>query len=398
MKSLRFLLITAVFSFTLFTGCSNNPVTDANQLDEPGSASFTFVAAASSNFSQIAAHAKVVVSGSGMATITDTLAVTSTSVSGQVSTIQAGSNRKFEVLVYDTYNRICFYGEAFANVYSGQNTNVSMTLNPRTESDTAAGNGTATISGIIQGDSSNTPPTVVIQSPANYDTIFSTDTIQIHVSASDNDGSISRVVFYDNYTILATDYSSPYSCPLGSPGLGAHEIRAVAIDNDNDSASTTITVTFVSGQKSRSYQINAGGNRISPFSVDTNFSGGSTASTSSSISLSGVSNPAPQSVYQSERYGNMTYTCNNLTSGRNYRVRLHFAELYWNDSGSRRFNVAINDTTVLSNFDIFATTGGAKRAIVREFTATANSYGSIVISFSTITDNAQVCGIEVISQ
>jgi len=398
MKSLQFLLITAVFSFTLFTGCSNNPVTNTNQQDEPGSASFTFVAAAASNFSQIADHAEVVVSGNGMATIKNTLTVTSTNVSGSIYTIQAGNNRKFEVFIYDTSNKICFYGEASADVYSGQNANISMTLYPRSTSDTGTVNGSATISGTIQGGTSNTPPIVAIQNPANYDTIFSTDTMQIRATASDNDGSISRVVFYDNYRLLATDYSYPYSCALGYPAAGTHEIRAVAIDDDNDSASTTITVTFVSGQMSRSYQINAGGSRVSPFSVDTNFSGGNTASTSSSISLSGVNNPAPHSVYQSERYGNITYTCNSLASGKNYLVRLHFAELYWNASGSRRFNVAINNTIVLSNFDIFATAGGAKKAIVREFTATAKSNGSIVINFSTITDNAQVCGIEVISQ
>jgi hypothetical protein len=220
----------------------------------------------------------------------------------------------------------------------------------------------------------------------------------IRVSASDNDGSISRVVFYDNYTLLATDYSSPYSCALGSPSVGTHVIRAVAIDDDNDSASTTITFTFVPGQKSRNYQINAGGSRVSPFSADTNNSGGNTASTSSSISLSGVNNPAPQSVYQSERYGNMTYTCNSLTRGKNYLVWLHFAELYWTSSGNRRFNVAINNTTVLSNFDIYAAAGAAKKAIIREFTATANSNGAIVINLTTITNNAQVCGIEIISQ
>ena len=33
------------------------------------------------------------------------------------------------------------------------------------------------------------------------------------------------------------------------------------------------------------------------------------------ITISGITNPAPQAVYQSERYGNSTYTLPNLTAG-----------------------------------------------------------------------------------
>ena len=52
-----------------------------------------------------------------------------------------------------------------------------------------------------------------------------------------------------------------------------------------------------------------------------------------------------------------------------YTVRLHFAEIYWTAAGQRRFNVAINGTQVLTNFDIFAT-AGANKALVRDFSAT----------------------------
>jgi bifunctional ADP-heptose synthase (sugar kinase/adenylyltransferase) len=79
-----------------------------------------------------------------------------------------------------------------------------------------------------------------------------------------------------------------------------------------------------------------------------------------------------------------------------YTVRLHFAELYQTASGKRVFNVAINGTTVLSNFDIFATTGAAYKATLRDFTATANASGQIVIKLTTVTDNATIQGIELI--
>ena len=108
-------------------------------------------------------------------------------------------------------------------------------------------------------------------------------------------------------------------------------------------------------------QINAGGGAASPFIADTDFSGGLTANNSSAINTSGVSNPAPQAVYQSNRYGNFSYAVPGLTAGKMYTVRLHFAETYWTAAGQRVFNVSINGQQVLSNFDIIASAGAAKK-------------------------------------
>jgi hypothetical protein len=145
-----------------------------------------------------------------------------------------------------------------------------------------------------------------------------------------------------------------------------------------------------------SVQINAGGPAASPFVADTDYSGGSTASVSNTIDTSGVTNPAPQAVYQSNRYGNFTYTIPGLTANAAYTVRLHFAEEYWTKAGQRVFNVSINGQQVLTNFDILATAGAEYKAVVEQFNATASSGGSITIQFTTVVDNAQVNGIEVL--
>jgi hypothetical protein len=100
-------------------------------------------------------------------------------------------------------------------------------------------------------------------------------------------------------------------------------------------------------------------------------------------------------VYQHGRAGIFTYTIPNLTPGTQYTVLLHFAETYFTAKGSRVFNVAINGTTVLSNFDIFATVG-KDAALVEQFTATANSSGQIAIAFTNGTaDQPLLMGIEV---
>ncbi|MEY2429972.1 MAG: hypothetical protein QOJ40_2857 [Verrucomicrobiota bacterium] len=142
--------------------------------------------------------------------------------------------------------------------------------------------------------------------------------------------------------------------------------------------------------------VNSGGGSAGQFAADAYFTGGTQAApVTAAIDTSGLSAPAPQAVYQAERYGNFTYTFPGLTTGLNYKVRLHFAETYWTAAGQRRFNVFINGTQVLTNFDIIAVTGSQNRATIQEFTATATS-GQIAIQYTTVTDNAKSCGIEIL--
>src|ERR1700679_3106718 len=114
--------------------------------------------------------------------------------------------------------------------------------------------------------------------------------------------------------------------------------------------------------------ISAGGPAAAPFVADEDFTGGTATSTTTAISTTGVTNPAPQSVWQHNRYGNFTYTIPGLTAGANYTARLDFAEEYWTAAGSRTFNVLINGTQVLTNFDIFATAGGESKAAAKSST------------------------------
>jgi len=128
--------------------------------------------------------------------------------------------------------------------------------------------------------------------------------------------------------------------------------------------------------------------------ADKDYSGGATADTATTISTTGVTNPAPEAVYQNQRYGNFTYTLPGFTAGTTYLVRLHFDEFYWTAAGKREFNVLINGTQVLTDFDIYATAGGEFKAVVEQFDAVANSSGEIVIQFVSVVDNAEINGIE----
>ena len=136
--------------------------------------------------------------------------------------------------------------------------------------------------------------------------------------------------------------------------------------------------------------VNAGGTATGGFLADTGFSGGTTASTTATITLSGATYPAPAAVYQTWRTGakkspNFSYTLGGLTPSTSYTLRLHFSENSLTKSGARKFDVTVNGTKVLSAFDVFAAAGGAKKAVIRSVTATANASGQVVINFTAVT-------------
>jgi hypothetical protein len=143
---------------------------------------------------------------------------------------------------------------------------------------------------------------------------------------------------------------------------------------------------------------------VSPFVADEDFSGGSTIHHANTINTGNVTNPAPAAVYQTARVGattasgvgaTFTYTIPGFTAASSHTVRLHFAETYFTTKGSRVFNVSINGTQVLTNFDIVAASGGGSIANIQQFTVPANASGLYVITFTSVTNNALISGIEI---
>jgi outer membrane protein assembly factor BamB len=145
--------------------------------------------------------------------------------------------------------------------------------------------------------------------------------------------------------------------------------------------------------------IDSGGAATGNFAADEFFVGGGTwtSTTASAITTSGVTNPAPQAVYQSQRVGaTVAYSIAGLTAGAPYTVRLDFAEIYWTAPGQRVFNISVNNTKVLTDFDILAATGARYRAVAESFNATASASGTIAIALTAVTNNAVVNAIQII--
>jgi phosphatidylserine/phosphatidylglycerophosphate/cardiolipin synthase-like enzyme len=90
----------------------------------------------------------------------------------------------------------------------------------------------------------NVPPTVSLTSPAGGATFTAPASITLNASASDSDGSITKVDFYAGNVLLGSDSSAPYSFTWTNAPAGAYDLVAVATDSGNATASSpTVSVT-----------------------------------------------------------------------------------------------------------------------------------------------------------
>jgi hypothetical protein len=100
---------------------------------------------------------------------------------------------------------------------------------------------------IIFENPSNSFPSLNITSPEDGQSFTSPASISITATASDSDGSISKVEFYNGQTKLGEDSSSPYSFAWNDVPAGNYSLVAKAIDNSSNSATDVVNITVTSG-------------------------------------------------------------------------------------------------------------------------------------------------------
>ena len=103
----------------------------------------------------------------------------------------------------------------------------------------------ATIYGCAVGTTpTNTPPTVTLTSPANNSTFTAPATINLAATATDANGTITKVQFYRGTTLIGEDLTSPYTFTWSSVAAGTYTITAKATDNQG-ATTTSTAVTIV---------------------------------------------------------------------------------------------------------------------------------------------------------
>ena len=158
-----------------------------------------------------------------------------------------------------------------------------------------------------------------------------------------NEGTIVKVSNTADFGYLFSGWSGDIS--------GSVDSITVTMDADK---SITANFNFV-GSAIESFAVNCGGpaytaNDGTVYSADKNYSGGTGYVTNSAIS-----GTEDDKLYQSERYGNLSYNID-LPNGI-YEITLMFAEIYHTQPAQRLFNVSIEGILVISKLDIWSEAG-----------------------------------------
>ncbi|MCA9220277.1 MAG: right-handed parallel beta-helix repeat-containing protein, partial [Planctomycetales bacterium] len=153
--------------------------------------------------------------------------------------------------------------------------------------------------------------------------------------------------------------------------------------------------------------INAGGSGVfdtgnGRWAAEAFRTGGTTGTVTGTINTSLLADVPPASVLQTFSQsssavngGSIRYDVP-LPDG-NYNIRLIFVEPTANLANQRKFDVTLQGQTVLANYDIFADTGGARRATAKSFTFTAVGGAGLQLELiNRLASNAAiVSGIEI---
>ena len=95
----------------------------------------------------------------------------------------------------------------------------------------------------------NVPPSVSITSPAAGATFTAPATITINAAAADSDGTVSKVEFFANGTLVGTDTAAPFNVVWTNAAAGTYNLTAVATDNGNASTtSAPVSITVSPGE------------------------------------------------------------------------------------------------------------------------------------------------------
>jgi hypothetical protein len=156
------------------------------------------------------------------------------------------------------------------------------------------------------GGTTNKNPSVSITSPSNGASFTAPASITINASASDPDGSISKVQFYNGSTLLGTDNTSPYSFSWSNVAAGSYSITAKAYDNSTGTATSSVVSVTVKTSTTTT-------NKAPTVSI-TSPSGGASFNAPASITVSANASDADGSISKVEFYHGGTLIGTEYTS------------------------------------------------------------------------------------
>jgi hypothetical protein len=265
----------------------------------------------------------------------------------------------------------------------------------------------------------NTAPTI---DPVADQTVTEGDSTTVPVSTSDDDGDPVSLSLTQSPDFVSLANGEITIAPQSGDAANSPYTVTVEANDGTDQTTESFQINVVTGTDGDVvYRVNVGGPEQSGSPVwaqdqdgspsqylvttDTSFSeyGGAVTEKASDV-------PAyvPLDVYNSARFidtGDQQTSQSMdwefpVTQGTTYEVRLYFAEPYFGGAGpagegQREFDIAIEDQTVLENYDIYADVGFGT-GTVEMFTATPNDGTLDVDLVDGAANNPIVNGIEVV--
>jgi len=226
-----------------------------------------------------------------------------------------------------------------------------------------------------------------------------TPTYQPQLTASGNVFDPTATGFTDTYG-TSFNPSSFYTYTLDAAAV----VPTMALTGTGPCGYLTPTPTPASAA-SAVWRIVAGGPSTvdssgNSWAADTRFLGGYAYPTTAVSTISGTADPG---LYQTERYGDLfnqnAFSYSFPVPAGLYQVTLKFTETDFAASGKRIFNVSINGSPVLSNFDIYADSGGAGKADDKVFSNISPVGGQIAVQFNPgSADSPKVNALAIVPQ
>lgn len=131
-----------------------------------------------------------------------------------------------------------------------------------------------------------------------------------------------------------------------------------------------------------------------PFGMAFDFYEGAASMGNSFSTTSAIQTNTDIEIYKTERYNKTLAYAIPAELGKEYKITLKFAEIYFSSGNSRLFDVTVNGKLFLDNYDVFAQAGGKNIAVDTSITIAANN-GFISLELNSSKDNAAIKGIEV---
>ena len=258
-----------------------------------------------------------------------------------------------------------------------------------------------------------TAPTVSIVSPTNLTSFLNSSDIEIKADARDENGSITKLEFFQGAQLIGTVNSAPFTYTWNNVPTGAYVITVKATNNQSlstTSAPVTLKVEsptiieeildpITNDNPSFTLYLNSG-------SKDSQIYGGISylgdlnfASYYNSNSTFSNGNASPDKLFQTERNGQKLGYSIPVPNG-TYTVKTFHNELWFGKLGPasaigrRVFDISLEGNRVKTNFDIFVANGNRETILIFENIEVKD--GQLNLDMVSSRDRATISGIAIL--